>query len=380
MTPSDLKPSLPDDKAFPTLFSRIADDPRHRARTETALQLLRNGLQTDEIMNARFKEVAFDLMRNIDDAWKSLVRQDFPTWGENEAFDKIRGRFPYLDGPSALSRFIRIVDELRHKATDPTVILLMEKADAFGAEMRPIAESFAYLKTRVVKVTRQAPPPEEALPTATREARELVRNALSGALDQVRAAYTAHVRQMFEREFQMIDSKLSVKEDARKLRSTSLEVFDAAFSMDYHGHELVVTRRPDATERLDALANRHVQLVFTRFLMKNVEKLAAVVELKAGDPPAIVLNQAEVNGSVLETSVSFRFKDQSSFEVRNSVVWQSSSLGHYYARFPTTFHDVLLADGTRLTHPSEADMKKVFVEPVTAPEDDMPTTAGPSGP
>jgi hypothetical protein len=56
------------------------------------------------------------------------------------------------------------------------------------------------------------------------------------------------------------------------------------------------------------------------------------------------------------------FADGSEFTVRNKVITNTSSAGKWFYQYPTTFHDVKLADGSKLEAPSEEKMVKVFGE------------------
>lgn len=55
---------------------------------------------------------------------------------------------------------------------------------------------------------------------------------------------------------------------------------------------------------------------------------------------AITVAGREVNPAGMEGRLKVSFSDESSFEVRTSVVWSSSALGTVFPRFPVTFHNV----------------------------------------
>ena len=50
----------------------------------------------------------------------------------------------------------------------------------------------------------------------------------------------------------------------------------------------------------------------------------------------------------------------SGFTMQFSIVHAFSNKGKYFQRFPTTFHNVVLSDGTEMKKPSEAKMKREF--------------------
>lgn len=63
----------------------------------------------------------------------------------------------------------------------------------------------------------------------------------------------------------------------------------------------------------------------------------------------------------LRGTLRFFFTDGSSFVVQNSVVWSHSIYGKAFNRFPLTFHDVIMPDGSKMPRPSEERMNTVFV-------------------
>jgi hypothetical protein len=102
------------------------------------------------------------------------------------------------------------------------------------------------------------------------------------------------------------------------------------------------------------------------FLHKNALKLSALLD-KKGDLTSIdVLPGVPVklhNGIGTLTSImKVSFADGSEFTVRNKVITNTSSAGKWFYQYPTTFHDVKLADGSKLEAPSEEKMVKVFGE------------------
>jgi len=76
-----------------------------------------------------------------------------------------------------------------------------------------------------------------------------------------------------------------------------------------------------------------------------------------------------------------RFKDGSSFRLRNEVVFVVNHYGTEFNRFPTTFHDVTLPGGKPMSSPSEERMHTVFAPgAVAAPAQEEPAPAPRKGP
>jgi hypothetical protein len=97
------------------------------------------------------------------------------------------------------------------------------------------------------------------------------------------------------------------------------------------------------------------------FVYKNLEKIASIVEAKGNYNTGKVISR-EINLAGLTGTLSFDFKDGSSFVVQNSVVWVENSYGTQFNRFPLTFHNVMMAGGKKMGRPSEQRMNEVFVK------------------
>lgn len=93
------------------------------------------------------------------------------------------------------------------------------------------------------------------------------------------------------------------------------------------------------------------------FVMKNTMKLSAIVTGKGNLESIEVLNWSRSN---FEGEMLFKFKDKSSFQVRNKTVTKISNKGTWFSQYPTTFHAVLMPNGKKMSGPSEARMVKVF--------------------
>ena len=375
MSASDKKPKLPSIEDLPTLATARRD--RGPNSLIYGLKLLGDGLAAGSIANARYKDAYFVLTRVLEDAWEEAVKSKFPLSGKNKAADEARYKYPYSPTFLRMEKPRAEFARMRDAEQDPLTRSIHDAAVKFYDECIPLARVVIWARAHAVKrAPAPPPPPEDALPQATQRSRQLVRQALSETLETVRAQYREtlldrHIAAVAFIEKKLADIKLS---EAPEYGPQGL--FFAAFDTvkDEAGKPTAV-RRKDWLAAVDSLVDRSVAMTFRQFIEKNVEKLSAIVELKGGEPPERRLIDASVSGGVLETRMAFTFSDKSSFEVLNQIVEQYSPLGRPYLRFPTTFHDVRLADGQKLSQPSESAMKTVFVE--SGAEDDGPSAPAP---
>jgi hypothetical protein len=126
-----------------------------------------------------------------------------------------------------------------------------------------------------------------------------------------------------------------------------------------HGKPHIITVSPDAEESIMRMANQHAEAVRGTFVYKNTRKVAAIVDAKGNLKRTDVLN-IRVSAGGLDGTLRFHFDDGSAFSAKKSVVWSTSSRGRAFLRFPLTFHDVTMPDGTPMKSPSEERMNLVF--------------------
>lgn len=112
---------------------------------------------------------------------------------------------------------------------------------------------------------------------------------------------------------------------------------------------------PDFESRLNKDAEQYAEDVMAEFVSKMTKKLDQIIVAK-GDFKSIIKS-----GMISNHRLRFTFEDGSAFTVQNQivVVWNYGSAP--FNRFPTTFHDVIFPDGTKMATPSEAKMKSDFI-------------------
>lgn len=119
--------------------------------------------------------------------------------------------------------------------------------------------------------------------------------------------------------------------------------------------------RKRRTNYLD-IARAQAKVVATslrdQFVHKNGTKLSHIARKKgnlASGKTTEIFHGEDFGGEM-----QFSFEDGSKFTVRNKTVFKISPLGRPFEQFPTTFHDVVMPDGSRMSSPSEQRMLDVF--------------------
>jgi hypothetical protein len=230
-------------------------------------------------------------------------------------------------------------------------------------ELAPLNDALENLKSRAVK--RQPKAPEDlhakyVAPMASRESGKLVLDALKkmsqAIYDDFAKAYTAELTAQAEALNQM------TFDEQRKSRNVllSLNMWDG---YDF-GKRTPARLKPTYKARLTTEGKQAADDMQQNFVTKNAKKLASIIERKAkqaglASEPTILKAKAGVQGA-FEGDMRLNFVDGSAFEVRNQVVFKTNQYGTFFLQYPTTFHNVVMPDGTALSMPSEERMNDVF--------------------
>ncbi len=92
---------------------------------------------------------------------------------------------------------------------------------------------------------------------------------------------------------------------------------------------------------------------FDGFVHKNVAKMSGILK---GRKLSNITHS--ING--IDGDMFVKCQDGSSFRMSFRVEYATSKLGVFFARFPTRFHNVVKADGSKIASASEAKMKEDF--------------------
>jgi hypothetical protein len=112
------------------------------------------------------------------------------------------------------------------------------------------------------------------------------------------------------------------------------------------------------TNTYRAAAQRNAKQIRDGFVSKNSDRISRIVQSKGNLKGAKVLSMN--SGADYGGEIRFDFFDGSSFVVRNKTVAKVSQLGKWFYQYPTTFHRVIMPDGTSMKKPSEKRMNEVF--------------------
>lgn len=231
------------------------------------------------------------------------------------------------------------------------------------AEFVPIAQRVTHLKECIVK--RQVKTQEEreaeqrfvptrATPAATRHVWEVLTEVTSRNERQL----IEHLASQHEQRVEIF-MKFGPQTRQKLLRhyENRAAVDAATMPRTFADEEYVL--RADFKDALVALAQKEAITLRDSFIYKVVSKLAPIVEAKGN-----LASVREVGNTIqvgcLSGMLAIEFADGARFKVDNNVIYANSTRGKLFARFPLTFHDVVLADGSRMKQPSEERVHTIF--------------------
>lgn len=126
---------------------------------------------------------------------------------------------------------------------------------------------------------------------------------------------------------------------------------------------------------LQGLVNRQWEFIFNFFKSRMIQKIGPIVDAKAEETNSsnfeIEKISARASRGTVEGIFKVTFNDNSQFVVKHQAVYVRNINNTWFTRFPTTFSNVRLANGTTINSISEADLYRRFArieKPVDLPD------------
>lgn len=351
---------------FPILAEFIGSEKHSKAperaieRFKSALGVINESYVNQQINNPVFKETKEFFSRRVNDGYKSYFYERF-NWGADreslsEAEIDLRDSVSIYGLHECKSAIKRV---RASKVTGP----MIEAMKAFLNEVEPLVIAFDELKPLIKKRVvlseeekeqrdRFVPPlasegAVHAVYTVLQAMTQGHRNELLGSL------YAGYERNVVEyvnaspEARKKLDLNPHLREgtqDAVKLVSRNPNVFELM---------------PNYKELIMARAEKAADKIQLSFVSKNLKKLAAIVDRKPGFQKVEEVGHS-VNMNGLSGTLRVSFDDGANFIANNSVVFSYSIYGKPFLRYPLTFHDVVMSDGSKMKFPCEERMISTF--------------------
>jgi hypothetical protein len=364
---------------------------RKQQQFSEALRELEAGRDAGKLPNAVYSRAKQTISRCTEYAWSELTRKPY-SWNRDyikAASEKERdmlldiAAYPQVNN---IAKLDRQADDLGDTQAGQAMREVME-------EVRPIFGLIGTCKDLAVK--RGQTPAEPSVveryqsPTASGTAMAAI---LLGLTDITSAARDGIANRLSERHAKTVKTFLASQQAHQELIKSDKPVrFDIftyarhlgqgkadAQLMDQLKVALDENRGPKGVRIYDWKANgkqiiaqrsaKEAENICQRYIEKNMSKLAPIIE-ERGDYAGMKILGRSVNPGAMTGHLCISFKDGARFDVRSQAVMSFSIYGTPFMRFPLTFHNVQLGDGSLISRPSEKKMNEEFTKGV----DETPT-------
>ena len=354
----------PDD--FPIFMAHMG---RRKADfQEKALPIINAAYATGSIYNVDIKPVSSLINAALEDAFDSYWRNDYFSRPREER-DDVSNDIDYMAWESlhlfpTLLKKLQKLQKANKDNTDLNALI------PYVEEIVPLANAMKSIKKGEIikgkKVTTDNPVKQKyAPPPAKKEDLEKVHKVLSALTEKFR-------KELVQNRIDQPQKVVTLFKEM-KLKDPTLRFAHQAFPRDGDAKLIMQSLlgstgeiRIDANVIIQEKAVQYAEDVLSKFIFKNMAKLTTIVGGK-GNLKDVKLLRSSFGNNGLEGSLKLSFEDKSSFEVDTKTVWSQTggsrwtSGGKTFIKYPTTFHNVILPDGSKLKTPSEQKMNSSFL-------------------
>jgi hypothetical protein len=347
------------------------------------LDLLKSALETSSIYNSDFEAIKQSFSR-VQGAYQKLYYDDAGgAWFTYDSSDQRAGlnKFdttPYIDGGNYKKQVKQLEQAVKVSGLQPSTVEHLQKMQALLNAYAVLQDALKSLKPHIIKGRKPAVsknPNEFRSKMGSQDSQAIISKHLLDNITEALDKYEANVISYFEKIVSQLKDEEEVFGHQLSADPARQQVLQNCFTFKHETYRKDRKLDIKYTElKLDAsyhawIAREAASIrkgIQDGFMHKNLTKLSLIVDKKGnlesikGSPNT----ETKVNGvtGTMQAELVFTFADSSSFRVLNKIIVNTSSSGKGFYQYPTTFHDVKLPDGSKLSMPSEEKMVKVFAE------------------
>lgn len=334
-----------------TNLSELIKSDRHKKWYSQAMMTLAQAEADRVIWNVEFNT----LKSHIESGHECIIKQEFEAL--NSRRDSLTPDEDELRSFTCTSpsRFSSLVKEFKNSKNKLILKFIEERINPMIA----VRKRALGLRPYIQKGRR--PDPNKAAPYVPKMASHK-------DMEKVKSTYLELLSDWYPKQVQAyINYFLEVLEDFReavrcnnkeKVREMSGGYFWMITQSGY-GRDPEIKFRPNVNELIKNHAENETKLTQEQFVNKNLSKVTRIVSEKGSLKSTEISNVTMKNGK-LAGNIKFVFENGSQFVVRNQVVtvWGRT----IFCRFPTTFHNISLPDGTISKMESEEWMNEEYLK------------------
>ena len=335
--------------------------PKHK----DSIEFVQKWKRGEKIPNPQFQKIKTDVSRAFDIATNSTKLKganEFTVWGlQKQDGETEEYKYSFPNSVLHVAGYLkRTAKQLKRTIKSPKATKLVKAAMTACEPWVEIAEKLKAMKGDVVKRQVGVGTKKNPVPTG------VLNKEIEEELEKIGKGFAKELEENFEDHYHRLIKQYQA--DAKRKGSTS--TYDLYKSNDnYHLNKIlsnfldseygpnghyVYSLKKDYVSIVDKMAKQSAKDAVEGFVLKMKNKLSVIVGSKGIG--------VDVSGNSNRNTISFEFEDKSRFTVQNSIVLSYSVYGKPFYRYPTTFHNVILPDGKKLSNPSEAKIKKEFAK------------------
>ena len=335
------------------------------AKHKDSVEFVQNWKRGQKIPNPQFQKIKSDVSRAFDIATNSTKLKganEFTVWGlQKQDGEAEEYKYSFPNSVLHVSGYLkRTAKQLKRSIKSPKASKIVKAAMTACEPWEQIAITLKAMKGDVVKRQIGAGSNKPIIPKGA------ISKEIEEELEKIGKGFEKELQENFEDYYEMIIDQY--QKDAKKHGVTS--TYDLYKSQsNYHLNKILssfldskydhnerggyaYTLKSDYKKILKDTAKQNAKEGVEKFVYKMKMKLSVIVGGRG-----IGVN---VDGNHNRNTMSFEFEDGSRFTIQNSIVLSYSIYGKPFYRYPTTFHNVILPNGKKLSNPSEAKIKKEF--------------------
>jgi hypothetical protein len=360
-----------DASMFP-LLEAVCNERTFASFTKTVLPCLNQSIDAQSIANVDYEGCKDVINRLIAEAAKTLVKEAYLN---SDRQDEAASDLYYAD--FSLTRIEGIGKKAaKMDQTNPVA----RAATKLCQEVAPLVPVMTMLKTLIVKGRKPNPdaPQPYVPPAASKATIDQLTNILNEITsDNYQALVTSTQNWLTKLLDAYADKRETMLQANPKAKATPRTLYKndqgAAHILDQLTDWQTGAVKPtdECTRIIKSLSEKSATQMMSGFKEKNLAKLSPIIGEKNNLSEVLKL-RAAVRDRTFEGTLKLEFEDGSNFVVNSQVVWAYHNGGNFgrggwVMRYPTTFHDVILSNGEKMSQPSEEKMNEVFAKSANEP-------------
>lgn len=338
---------------------------QYQKRAQDQIDLLNSALKSGVIYNSQYNDIKNILGR----AFERMVSAAYDKLPKEVRSHLYHSDFSTYAGFVSVKKNAKALSNAPKEYRDDPNFKALEE---ITAEVIEVKDALAELKPKIIKGRIPAPvdPNKFVAKMGSKESQELVRDTLKKGTKEYLDDFEEHNRKWRQEMIDELASKGELAVDAES-RSIKEDIIHSVFKFKhkterkdgkkttyYTELELDPSKKSWAADQ----AKKIRELIEEQFLSKNVKKISALVEKAPFKKITQISRDMRIvgNRAMIEVEFKFEFETGAEFTVLNKIVYKSSHLGTPFEQYPTTFHNVKLSDGTKMSTPSEKKMAEEF--------------------